>query len=415
MVSKWTKVQLPNVLIDQKSAIKIGPFGSQLKKELLQKRGDYRVYGQENVYKNDFSFGDRYLSKEKYEDLKSSEICPNDIVISTMGTIGHCSIVPSNILPGIMDSHLIRLRLDYKKIDYQFFKYILQSEGIQNQIKKMSVGGIMDGLSTSIIKQIEISYPSINEQKKIAESLSDIDKLIDSLSELIKKKLLIKEGVTEEIFSGKRRLQGFWKKWPENTIEELCYLVTKQTGFDYSAKIKPSLVKSKKEDNIPFIQNKDFEGKRINFLTDFYIQIEVAKEFPQILLDEPSLLISISGRIGNVGMFTDKRLAFIGGAVGVAKFKQKKYIEWVMRYLRSNEGQKKIIINEKTGAQSNITVEDIRKITIPIPSIEEQEAIIAILSDIDEEIFKLEENLEKYKKIKQGMMKQLLTGKIRLA
>lgn len=409
MVDKWKKVKLCEIA-DVKGGKRL-PIGDKLLKEPTDhpyiRVTDMKMGG---IKTTDIHF----ISEDVFRKIKKYVIYSDDIFISVAGSLGIVGIVPVKLNGANLTENADRLT--NIKIDRDYLCYYLQSDKIQCDIQNASTVGAQPKLALSRIQQFDILVPkSIEEQKKIVCVLSDITDLINSTSKLIKKKLLIKEGVTEEIFSGKRRLQGFWKKWPENTIEELCYLVTKQTGFDYSAKIKPSLVKSKKEDNIPFIQNKDFEGKRINFLTDFYIPIEVAKKFPQILLDEPSLLISISGRIGNVGMFTDKRLAFIGGAVGVAKFKQKKYIEWVMRYLQSSEGQKKIVINEKTGAQSNITVEDIRKITIPIPSIEEQEAIIAILSDMDEEIFKLEEKLEKYKKIKQGMMEQLLTGKIRLA
>lgn len=98
---------------------------------------------------------------------------------------------------------------------------------------------------------------------------------------------------------------------------------TKQTGFDYSASIKPTLIKEQLPHYIPFIQNKDFLGHYINYKTDYFIPNEVAIRFPQILLNEKCLLISISGAIGNVAVFNHSQNAFIGGAIAVLKFKEK--------------------------------------------------------------------------------------------
>ena len=191
-------------------------------------------------------------------------------------------------------------------------------------------------------------------------------------------------------------------------------MVTKQTGFDYSAEIKPSLVEVHYSNTLPFLQNKDFEGYSINYDTDFYIPTKVAYKYPKIFLDDICLLISISGRIGNVAMFNHDRDAFVGGAVGVAKFKNPELVEWTMLYLMGTDGQKQIFENEKAGAQHNLTVEDVRHLTILIPGDDERKAITAMLSDIEEDIIHLEHKLEKYKMLKQGMMSDLLTGKIRL-
>ena len=133
-----------------------------------------------------------------------------------------------------------------------------------------------------------------------------------------------------------------------------------------------------------------------------------------ILLDEWCLLISISGKIGNVGVFPNAKKSFIGGAIAIAKFKNPRLLNWVMIYLQSEEGQAKLFNNVKAGSHQNLILDDIRKIIVPIPGKEEQKLIADILSDIDREMDQLEQKLAKYKLVKQGMMQQLLTGKIRL-
>ena len=415
MVNGWVERPITEVL--KPNGIKIGPFGSQLKKETLLSDGVYRVYGQENVYAHDFNIGDRYLTREHFNRLNSCEILPGDFVMSTMGTIGKCAIVPTTIQRGIMDSHLIRLRFDEKKVrsDYILQLFSDQFHYLSDQTARLAVGGIMDGLSVGIVCRLNVIYPeSIEEQGKIIKTLSEVDKLIFDQQKLIRKKKDIRQGTMQMLVTGKKRLDGFDGDWQTTTLDKLCRLVTKQTGFDYSAEIKPSLITAPQIGTIPFIQNKDFEAFDINYNTDFYIPYNVAEKYPKILLDEVCLLISISGRIGNVAVFDNKQTAFAGGAVGIAKLFDPDLASWCMLYLSGKDGQEQIFSNEKVGAQHNLTVADVRKLEIRLPEKTEREAIIGVLADMDDEISLLVEKLHKYEKVKKGMMEELLTGKVRL-
>ena len=89
-------------------------------------------------------------------------------------------------------------------------------------------------------------------------------------------------------------------------------------------------------------------------------------------------------------------------------------VEWVFYYMNSSGGQRQIQYVTKGGAQATLTIADIRKFSIPTPGKREREEIVSVLSAMDAEIQKLEQKLEKYRQIRQGMMQELLTGKIRL-
>ena len=256
--------------------------------------------------------------------------------------------------------------------------------------------------------------PTKEEQTAIATAIKNANELILQLEKLISKKIAIKNEISRDLLSGNKRLDGSSEKWDEVTIEKLCKTFTKQTGFDYSAHIKPKLIKHFVEGVIPFIQNKDFNGFNVNFNTDYFIPLSVAKDFPRILLDEKCLLISISGSIGNVGVFNNNQIAFLGGAIAVAKFHNRSLIDWAMYYLKSPDGQNMMVAKVKTGSHQNLILDDIRKMLIPIPPKEEMQKIVTILYDMDIEIVELENKLGKYKMLKQGMMQSLLTGKIRL-
>ena len=417
MVNDWKINSITDLL--KPNGIKIGPFGSQLKKELFITNGNYKVYGQENIYAKNFSIGNRYMTRSHFDKLSSCEILPGDFVMSTMGTIGKCAIVPNNITRGIMDSHLIRLRFDERKISSSYLLHLFSPDirYLTAQTDKLSVGGIMDGLSVKIVSSLMVEYPrSIEEQENIVDILSDVDSMIYSLEKLIAKKKAVKQGAMQELLTGKKRLNGFSGEWIEVALDSACSLITKQTGFDYTNEIKASLADFHMTNSIPFIQNKDFEGKHINLETDYYIPMYIALKYPRILLNATCGLVSLSGRIGNVGLYKKENgLAFIGGAVGILRFYDEIVAEWSILFLQSNEGQRQLFENQKSGAQHNLTVEDVRSLKIKMPKEKsEQTAIASILSDMDNEIEALEKKLAKTRQLKQGMMQQLLTGKIRL-
>ena len=354
----------------------------------------------------------KYVPDEAFPSIQNYRIYKDDIYISVAGTLGVVGQIPEHLDGANLTENANRVT--NIKCNIKFLMYWLMSSIIQNTISQTQTLGAQPKLALTRIRNFAVILPPLEEQGKIAEALSDIDFLITGLQKLINKKKNIRQGTMQMLVTGKKHLEGFDSEWQVTTLDKLCRIVTKQTGFDYSAEIKPSLVTAPQIGTIPFIQNKDFESFDINYNTDFFIPYDVAEKYPKILLDEVCLLISISGRIGNVAVFDNKQTAFAGGAVGIAKLYDPEMANWCMLYLSGKDGQEQIFSNEKVGAQHNLTVADVRKLEIKLPEKPEREAIISVLGDMDNEINLLAEELRKYEKIKQGMMEELLTGKVRL-
>ncbi|WP_051630012.1 restriction endonuclease subunit S [Lacrimispora aerotolerans] len=395
-------------IMDVVESIKIGPFGSQLKKEYLIKNGKYRVYGQENVYKKDFTFGERYLTKEHFQRLRSCELIREDFVISSMGTIGKCHVITENIMTGIMDSHLIRLRLNTTLIDSKYLLYLFGNETgiIINQISKLSVGGIMDGLSTKIIKSLNVVLPPIAEQHEIAEVLSDVDKLIQALERLIEKKKAIKQGTMQELLTGKKRIDGFSKKWDRGILGDLCdiyrggsprpiqkYLTNNSNGVNW---IKIGDVSR----NAKYIESTDEkiiqEGIRYSRVVhsgDFLLSNSMSFGRPYIL--------KLDGCIHD-------------GWLVIQDYKKNFNTEYLYYMLMSPFVLDQYLSKAAGSSVLNLNKELVSTVEVLIPELKEQEAIAGKLATFDDEINSLELKLEKYRQIKQGMMQELLTGRIRL-
>ena len=203
------------------------------------------------------------------------------------------------------------------------------------------------------------------------------------------------------------RFAEFTDAWEQRKLKDETSVITKQTGFDYSSTIKPSLVTEKNNDNYPFIQNKDFDGKSINYNTDFYIPISVAHKFPKITLDSPSLLITISGKIGNIGYFNDKTNAFIGGAVGICKLKNDNG-SFITYSLLSSRGQRHFNSLVKASSHSNITIEDIRNIEYLCPSDNNEKLkIVKLFDNLDHLITLHQRKCDQLGNIKKALLEKM--------
>ncbi|MCI5862715.1 MAG: restriction endonuclease subunit S [Lachnospiraceae bacterium] len=164
----------------------------------------------------------------------------------------------------------------------------------------------------------------------------------------------------------------------------MCSIVTKQTGFDYTATIKKSLVTEASEDTLPYLQTKNFAGVSISYDTDYFIPKSVAKEFPKINLDEKCILFSIVGAsVGNIGLFPGDKHCFLSGAICVSKLNNHDDADYLYHYMCSENGQGQIRTCTKGGAQATITIEDIREFDVLLPSEQERAKIGELLSLLD--------------------------------
>lgn len=144
--------------------IKIGPFGSQLKLDSMTSSG-FKVYGQANVISGNFASGSKFIDRKKFEELRECEVRPGDLTITMMGTNGRCSVIPPTAVEGIMDSHLIRLRVKTDMILPQYAALVIDGAPfVKQQIAMAGKGSIMQGLNSTIIKNLIIAVPPLDEQ-----------------------------------------------------------------------------------------------------------------------------------------------------------------------------------------------------------------------------------------------------------
>ena len=352
---------------------------------------------------------DRKITQLGLINSSATLVPKNTILLCTRATVGEKSIAKKEMATNQGFKNLI-----CKNINYNYMYYALET--VKKEMIDNSYGSTFLELSKKNLEKIEIKMPiDMREQKAIADTLTNIDNLIDLLQKTIEKKEKTYNSLLDELFGNKYNKSEDARIWRKVELVDLCHLITKQTGFDYTAYIKPNLIKTKNSNSLPMIQNKDFKNKEFKYSTDYYLSKNIANDFPKLWLKEPCLLITIVGSIGNIGLFNAEQEVFCGGAIGLLKFNKVEDLKYAYYCMKSKVGQNQLHINTKGSTQPTVTLEDIRKIWIPyFNDKQDRNKCVELLSELEDDIAISKKILIKYKQIKEGMMEDLLTGKVRL-
>ena len=279
--------------------------------------------------------------------------------------------------------------------------------------------GLIPGLSRGDILNKAIPLPPTKaEQEAIAEVLSDADALIESLEQLLAKKRNLKQGAMQELLTGKRRLPGFSGEWEVKALGDLFHF---SGGFTASRDQLSSEGYCYLHYGDIHTSKKSFVDVRSEYQDIPKLDIQLRKVSPVSLLDDGDVVFvdaseDDEGTSKHVVIINPDGIHFISGLhTIVAKCKVNAMEHQYRRYCFQTSAVKAQFRFFAVGTKvSGISKTNIAKITLPVPSVPEQTAIAAILSDMDAEIAALEAKLVKARSVKQGMMQELLTGRIRL-
>jgi len=206
----WQMKKIKHLLLEKKAALKGGPFGTQLKTSDYVSSGEdiVKVYTQRNIIDKDFSIGDDFVTADKFKDLEAYETYPNDLLVTTRGTIGKCAIMPVDAERGIMHPCLIRIQLDETKVLTKWVEnYFNETSYFLENVKMESNSTIMDVIYGYTLSEIALPVPPVNEQIKLLELIENEKNRIDKLLSKITREIdLIKEyksSLINEYITGK--------------------------------------------------------------------------------------------------------------------------------------------------------------------------------------------------------------------
>ena len=181
---EWKTVSIMDVIRPEKNSLKAGPFGSSLKKEMYTASG-YKVYGQEQVIAGDEEIGDYYIGEDKFQELITCKVAPNDVLISLVGTVGKVLVLSDKCKAGIINPRLIKVSLDTNKMLPYYFKYYFESGYLRSQYKEKAHGATMDVLNMGMIKELPFSWCPVDEQRQVIEEIESRMTTCDNIEQTV--------------------------------------------------------------------------------------------------------------------------------------------------------------------------------------------------------------------------------------
>ena len=339
-----------------------------------------------------------------HHKYRRSAVHPSDIVFSLRGNIGRTSIVPPELNEANLTQGTARISVSSEH-DTKYVYYQLASTPILNKINSLSKGSTFKEISLEELRKVKLTIPSLPEQSKIATILSTWDKAISTTERLIDNSKQQKKALMQQLLTGKKRLlddtgrrfSGVWEKHP---VGKIC------------KSIVPGRNKPKQFDgDIPWVTTPEIKGRFIpSKLQLNYISKTTLKECGAKLVPEGAVVMAAVGELGLTSITTQPLVlnqqlhAFVCDE-NINNVYLSYWLSYQKPYMESVASKTTIPYMNKTNCES---------IPVLVPSIEEQKKIASVLTNADNEIDLLEQQLADLKQEKKALMQQLLTGKRRV-
>ena len=268
-----------------------------------------------------------------------------------------------------------------------------------------------------VMKKIQIPVPrSKNEQIAIAKSLNDTDELIDSLERLIAKKRQIKQGVMQDLLSGKRRLAGYNDPWLEKSFGEI---------FDFLPTATNPRSDLREDIGAYYVHYGDIHTRfhsHLNFRSQQPSRIDLSKCKNAALLKNGDWIMADAsedldgvGKCIEIAGLGDGDQAVSGLHTFLLRERQSTFVHGFKGHLGNLKSLHEQYLRVMTGMKVfGVSKTALKGLILPIPSKDEQLQITAILDEMEAEICALENKVKKARQCKKGMMQELLTGRTRL-
>ena len=324
----------------------------------------------------------RHITAEAVDNSSTNVIPKGNLLIVSRTGVGKLAIAPCDIAIS-QDFTGILLRKEKILAGY-LFRYL---DFFQNVFIRQNQGTSIKGITRDTLAAILIAVPSSAEQRAIAETLSDADGLIKSLEALIEKRKAIKLAAMQQLLTGKTRLPGFSGAWETMCLGDLAHI---ETG------------------------NRNNQDKVHDGQYPFFVRSAIVERINSYSYQGEAILVPGEGDIGGIIHYVNGRFDVHQRVYKISQFSKNvigKFVYYsMMLHFRNHARQ-----NTVKAAVDSLRLPAFKSFSISLPKqVAEQTNIVAILSEVDAEIASLERHLHKTHALKQGMMQQLLTGRIRL-
>jgi type I restriction enzyme S subunit len=401
---------------------KTGPFGSALHKSDYVDGGIPVINPMQIVDGAIVPTESMAISERAAFNLSDFRLVAGDIVIGRRGEMGRCAVVTSAEDGWLCGTGSMIVKVG-SKLDASYVRRLLSSRTVISAIENASVGTTMVNLNQGTLGNLSLAIPSSRkEQTAIANTLSDVDALINNLENLIAKKQAIKTTTMQQLLTGHTRLPQF-ATHPDGRPKGIKQSELGEIPEDWEvialgdiAKIQRGASPRPIDSPVWFDETSPTGWLRISdvtrtskYLWDTTQNLSPAGITNSRFVANGSLVMSICATVGKP-ILTKKDLCIHDGFVVFgSSTADLEFLYYVLQKLEPEWAK-----HGQTGSQMNLNTSLINNSHVALPLINEQSAIAKVLSDIDVDLESLTDRLEKVRQIKQGMMQELLTGRTRL-
>lgn len=366
----------------------IGPFGSSLKNEcFVDERNAYcMVYEQKHAIQKTLAGKNRFVDRNKYQELKRFTVKPGDIIVSCRGTIGETFIIPENAPLGIMHPSIMKIRLKPNVYNIEYFNLLLKSR-LEAYNKSANGSGVKMAISATELGKDLFPIPPMDEQQKISRIFFMVEHLM-----LLRKQQLAK---MDELV--KARFVEMFGDPIANPKQYKCYTVDDIIQFQGGSQPDKKFFEYEKTpDNIRLIQIRDYRTDK--FAT--YIPTTMAKRF----------CTAEDIMIGRYGPPIFQILQGLEGSFNVALMKatpkrgNREFIRWFLKQdclLHYLEG-----LSKRTAGQDGIQIDKLKAYPFPYPPDELQNEFATFVERVDQQKQTVQQSLEKLELMKKALMQE---------
>lgn len=346
-----------------------------------------------------------FISAQADHAIRRSRAVDGDILVTITGNVGRV-VRLSGIPRANINQHIARIRISSPLFDSSFIYHYLSQSTVREYFESITTGQAYPQLSLTQVRDLQIPVIPIAAQESIAEALDTADEKIGILNDLICKKRDVKQGMMQELLTGRTRLPGFTGDWPgPASFVQLC---TKASGFWGLSDPSPNA-----SNRVEVITAGDItaQGKIKSASERFFTDAQVS----QAHCRPDDLVVTSSGNgLGKTAYINYSCNLAASNFVRILRPRSDVSGAFLAQVMWTPGARSMLDANTATSAYPNLMPTFFTERWIPNPPIDEQRAIATILQDADTEIEALERRLKSARAVKVGIMQELLTGRTRL-
>ena len=359
--------------------------------------------------KNQSNYLDSSLEKITEKGLKNSSatlLSPGTVIMSSRATIGECKIssVPMTTNQGFISFECA------EKLHNVYLLYLLRQ--LKNRVLTLSSGSTFLEVSRKTMRGFKIQLPPLEEQKKIAAILNTVDQKIDVIDTRIEETETLKKGLMQKLLS-----EGIGHtEFKDSEIGRIPvgWEIVKVSDITVSHKQGYYTKEKYTQDGIYLIRITDLMNPKISYQNMPKLTIP-ENDYKLFKVSQGDFLFARSGAIGRYGIVYEKKPAIFASYLIRFVFDKTKVLNEFFGYFYETKTAINQLLSITQGSSNiNINANNIKAITVPLPSLEEQKQITKILSTTDDKLETLRAKKESFETLKQGLMQKLLTGEVRV-